>query len=785
MSICRLFAAAFIAVAAVAQNAPKINSLSPEWIQRGNKAEVSIVGENLGTATNVIISGAPGVRGSIVPAALSPVAIESSGGGISSVVKGDGRSVRIEIEVASEAALTEREVRVVSPEGVSNPVALRVSPLREIVSSSAVDQQSAQKISLPAAITGTLSAAAQSHFYSFEAKKGDQIVAEVNAFRMGSKLDSSLAVFDKAGKELARNEDAVGLDSVLQFTVPEDGEYVLGLRDFRHLGGGDFRYRLTVGVLPYVSGTFPFGAQRGRTTELTLEGVNLDSKKLVIEVAADAPGGRQELRANAGRGLSNPFPLVVSDLPHMAENEPNSALDQADRIEPPVAINGLIGKAKDYDAFRFRAGAGQRLVFDVLAHQVGSRLDALLLLTDDTGKVIVRNDDSSGEDARIDYTFKAAGEYFIILEDLLGRGGENFGYRLAVETPPADFAVSIIGDTPSVRRGGRVPVRCEVIRMNGFEEAVRIMAEDLPGGVFVEPLVLASGVSHGYLIVNASESAALGSFPLRVKAQAVQGGQTITRTASAMGGDRPAQQAFLTVLDSAPFSIAAATLMATIEQNQVGSIDFVVERKPGFAGEVMVTAGGFSSGRDPITKSFELQPAKVNGAATAGALTLKTKVDSELGARHVFLRAEGPGGVVAYSPLIPLETTPIPFVLSTSLRRLIVTALPEGTASAAAEASFSAKAARRDGFEGAIELKLEGVPAGVTLSLTNIASKAGESAIKLVAAESAVPGTNTLTLTGIAQHKDRIHRFTAPSITLVVNAPEAEGKNETQLAKTE
>jgi hypothetical protein len=198
-----------------------------------------------------------------------------------------------------------------------------------------------------------------------------------------------------------------------------------------------------------------------------------------------------------------------------------------------------------------------------------------------------------------------------------------------------------------------------------------------------------------------------------------------------------------------------------------------------------VTAEGFSAGRDPISKSFETQPLTLKAGETRGTLSLKAKTDSEVGIRHIYLRGEAEGAV-EYSPLIPIGTTPIPFVLSTSLKKLIVTALASAGGSAASEAAFNAKVDRRDGFDGEIELKLEGVPPGVTLALTNIAAKAKESAIKLVASDKAPTGTNVqLTLTGIGQHKDRIYRFQAPPITLTINAPEPEEKPEPKLAKKE
>ncbi len=776
---CRWLLPGCFALAALGQSVPRLNSVSREWIRRGAKTEVTLAGENLATATNVLISGAPGVSASLVPAGPVRVQVESSSGGISNIVRTDGKSLRLLLNVDAAAALTDREIRVASSDGVSNPLSLRLSPWPEADAANNGSRESAQKLDLPVAINGVIGAAAQSDFFRFSAKKGEQIVADVYAFRLGSRLDSSLAILDMAGKELARNEDAAGLDSVIAFTVPADGDYLIELRDFRYQGGGDFKYRMIVGALPHVVRTFPFGGQRGRSVDVLLEGVNLESDRLTLNLAPDAALGRQEIRASWARGLSNPFTFEVSDLPQVVESEPNSALDQADLISIPVAVHGKIGKKKDYDAFRFHAGRDQRAVFEVLAARVGSRLDAILTLTDDTGKELVRNDDAAGEDARIDYTFKEAGDYFIIVEDLLGRGGEEYGYRLTAETPAPDFSVTVTRDTPRVRRDGRTPIRCEVNRSNGFDDAVTVICEKLPPGVYAEPLMIASSANAGFLMLTATGEAPLGSYPLRIVGRANLNGKSAIRLAEAQSGDRTVKEAFLTVLEAAPFAIAPATLMAAVEQNQSGNIEVMVERRGGFNGEIRITPEGFSAGRDPITRSFEVQPLVLKAGESRGTLNLKTRIDSEIGVRPVVLRGEIDGGLTDYSPLIPVGTQQIPFVLSTSLKKLVVTALPANSGSAAAEAVFNARVERRAGFEGEVELKLEGVPAGVTATVTNIAAKTGESLLRLVAAERAPTGTNVqLTLTGVAQFHDRTYRFQAAPVTLTINAPENDDKKE-------
>ena len=767
---------------ALAQPPPKLSSLSREWVQRGTTAEIKVTGENLASAKRVIISGPPGVKAAVVPAAVSQVKVESSGGGISSVAPADSKSLKVKIEIAADASLMDREVRLVTDEGVSNPLTLRVGHLPEVRSESKKSREEAQDVPLPASLSGTIAGAAESHFYKFAAKKGEHVIFDVHAHRTGSKLDSSLAVFDTSGKELARDEDTVGLDSVLDFEAPSDGEYVVELRDFRFQGGGDFKYRLMAGVQPYVRQTFPFGGQRGTTVEVQISGANLQgTSKILLALAQDAELGRQEIRASTALGLSNPFPFDVSELRSVAENEPNSAIDQADTVSLPVAINGRINKAKDYDAFKFSAAKDQRIIFEVHAFRYGSPLDAVLILADRLGNVLQRNDDAIGSDAKLEYTFKDAGEYVLIVEDLLNRGGGEFAYRLTASVPQQDFAVTILPDTVRLRRGGRVPVRCEVNRMNGFAEPVQVFCEKLPRGVFAEPVVFAPGVSSGLMMLSAMEGAEIGSFGLKIKASA---GET-TKEAVPMSGDKAVQEGFITVLEEAPFSIASATLMETVEQNENGKIDLLVNRG-GFDGEIRITPEGFSTGRDPITRSFEFQPLAIKPGQNRGTLSLRAKTDSEVNERHIVLRGEADvnGSTVAvFSPLVPVQTVQIPYVLTTSLKKLIVTALPSISESAASEAVFTVKADRRMKFEGEIELKLDGAPEGVSVELGEIPANGAEASVKLRASDKAPTGKEfKLTISGAGVHNDRTYRFNAPPVTLVINAPETE--KEPTLANT-
>jgi hypothetical protein len=202
----------------------------------------------------------------------------------------------------------------------------------------------------------------------------------------------------------------------------------------------------------------------------------------------------------------------------------------------------------------------------------------------------------------------------------------------------------------------------------------------------------------------------------------------------------------------------------------------MAQRREGFTGEIKLTAEGFSAGRDPIKKSFDLGETTLQANESLGKITLKAKLDSEIGTRTFVVRgdstAEGQA-VSQYSPAIPVTVTQFPFVLSSTLSRLTVTALPTNAASAASETETKIKVDRRAGFTNEVVLSLEGLPAGVITTLANIPANGAETTLKLVATEKTPTNTNfTFTVLGASVHNDRNYKSRSSNITLIVNAPQ-------------
>jgi hypothetical protein len=278
------------------------------------------------------------------------------------------------------------------------------------------------------------------------------------------------------------------------------------------------------------------------------------------------------------------------------------------------------------------------------------------------------------------------------------------------------------------------------------------------------------------MILSAAKYAPLGSFPVRLEASGVIAGKAVTVTATPFSGDRGVRQAYLTVLEAAPFHVELASLGAAVEQGQSATLDVLAHRRDGFTGDIKVTAEGFSAGREALSKSFQGGETTIKGGDAMGKISLKPKMDSESGVRTVVVRGEATVDgrqVVQYSQPVPVSVTEFPLLLSSTLPRLSLAVLPPGSTSAAGEAITTIRATRRAGFAGDIELAVEGLPKGVKSELGKIAAGASETTLKLNATEKAELGTNfTLKVVGSFVHNDRNYKARTGGIALSISPPE-------------
>lgn len=102
-------------------------------------------------------------------------------------------------------------------------------------------------LSFDSPANGAINPPGDDDYFCFNGIANQTIAADIDAWTNGSYLDPVLTLFDTDGTTiLDENDDWDGLDSYLEFTLPDSGTYYLRVRSYAHpcCGGPDYTYTL-------------------------------------------------------------------------------------------------------------------------------------------------------------------------------------------------------------------------------------------------------------------------------------------------------------------------------------------------------------------------------------------------------------------------------------------------------------------------------------------------------------------------------------------------------------
>jgi hypothetical protein len=338
---------------------PRINEVSPYGAQRGTTADVTIKGMNIGLGTAVLFEGEGLTVESVTAEKPEPPPPPKEGEKRPERPKNPEGKLVARVRIAPDAAPGIRALRVLTPVGVSEWGQFVVGLWPELEEKEPNNARNeAQAVTFPTTVIGRVDPGEDVDCYRFPARAGQTLVFDVLASRLGWPLDSILSVQDASGREVARNEDFNGKDSLLVFPVPADGDYTLVLRDLSNRGGGEFRYRLSMGAIPYVTGVFPLGGRPGATVPVELIGVNLgpttndqrpttnDRRPTISVTLPDTPEPAlvPVLVVTSG-GAGETRTLAVNPAPEVMEVEPNDDPIRAQLVPVPSVVNGRVSVA--------------------------------------------------------------------------------------------------------------------------------------------------------------------------------------------------------------------------------------------------------------------------------------------------------------------------------------------------------------------------------------------------------------------------------------------------------
>jgi hypothetical protein len=428
---------------------------------------------------------------------------------------GLAETVCLRVTLATNAEPGEREIRLATPAGLSNPMRFWVGQLPEFtkredkpVPDEATFRQrrfnpeqkavapTEMNVTLPAVVNGQILPGGVDR-YRFQARKGMHLIAAATARELIPYLpdavpgwfQAALALYDAKGQELMHADHyQFHPDPVLHCEIPRDGEYMVEIRDSIYRGREDFVYRITLGELPYLTSIFPLGGSAEAKTTVELRGWNLATN--TVTQSYNAPGVYW-IGGGDEAGTINRLPFAVDNLPESLEAEPNDTLAGAQAVSLPRIINGRIDPPGNWDVFRLEGRAGETVVAEVQARRLDSPLDSVLRLTDSSGKQLAFNDDHEDKGAGLDthfadsylmVTLPADGSYYLHLGDAQRQGGPEYAYRLRISAPRPDFALRVAPSSLHLRGGASVALTVYALRRDGFTNEITLDLEDAPAG---------------------------------------------------------------------------------------------------------------------------------------------------------------------------------------------------------------------------------------------------------------------------------------------------------------
>lgn len=600
---------------------PRLGSITPRGVQRGQELTVSFNGSNLGDAEEVFFYERKGFEVTKIEPA--------------------GNNVKVTMKIAPDVRLGEHVAQVRTKTGISDYRTFWVEDLAVVDEKEPnSDFAAPQPVELNKVINGNVGNE-DVDYYVVEAKKGQRISAEVVAMRLSTALfDPYVAILDEKRFELSANDDtALALqDAYAAIVAPEDGKYIIEVRESAYAGGNN--YRLHVGTFPRPTAVYPAGGKMGEEVEVKFLG--LPSGDLVQKVALPAEDVTDfGVFAQDDGGIApTPNNFRLFEHGNAFEAEPNNEMAKASPVELPLAFNGIIQEPGDVDFFKFSAKKGQQFEVECFSRRIRSGLDPVMNLYNAGGGGVAGNDDSRGPDSYFRFNVPADGEYIIRVTDHLGRGGPDLVYRIEFQAIKPSLSLSIprverygqYRQQIYVPRGGRFATLINAGRGNFGGELV-LEGNDLPAGITMICENMPANMSTMPVVFQAAADAPLSgkliNFTARhVENEAIRGGfgNTADYIIAAPGQSRyrwkSVKQLAVAVVDELPFKIDIVEPKVPVVRNGSMQLKVVATKKEGWDEQINVQLpfrppglGASSSINIPKGQTEALYPINANGNA--------------------------------------------------------------------------------------------------------------------------------------------------------------------------
>jgi hypothetical protein len=549
---------------APAPQSPTLNTPASFGAKVGEEVEVTFTGTNLNEPTAVLLS---------CPATVTVPDDNKNGT--------EPAKLRVKVTVDPKCPIGLYTVRVATRNGVSNARPFVVDSLPPVASTAANrTKDMAQAVTAPCAVGGSI-AAETSEFFKVKVAAGQKLTFEVLARRIGSPLDPIVVLHDaKTKRELIDlyADDTPGLqgDCRLTHAFKDAGEILVEVRDTTHRGGGDFAYRLRIGEFPGATTAFPLAAERGKATAIGFAG-----PETIPPVAVTAPTDPGLAAVYVSPNGGWPVPVLLTDYPQIAEQEPNDEPAKANKLPVPGGVSARFDKAKDVDHFAVAGKKGQKLIVSVQTFEVNSPAEVLVRVLDAKGAQVAASNPAAPVN-RFEFTPAADGEYVLACEHQNFLHGPDEVYLLTVVPAGPDLTVALAFDRGEAAAGSGTTAFATVTRLNGYAGPVELSIDG--GAALGGKVTLPAGQTIACVPVLVKAGTKPGAYPFRVKATATADGAPVVRYGTLADGVKgnfggmtnpPPEllnRCALGVIDKPPLEVKLTADPTAVEKGKTGKV---------------------------------------------------------------------------------------------------------------------------------------------------------------------------------------------------------------------
>ncbi len=436
-----------------------------------------------------------------------------------------------------------------------------------------------------------------------------------------------------------------------------------------------------------------------------------------VAVSPEVPPGIYEVRAKGRFGLSNPRAFLVTQSPvQFVETEHTKQEAAIDLSLQQVTVDRAYPQRRNY--YHVALAANDRFYVCAHARRIDSRAVVALALLEPDGHEVARARAIGEFPAELIYTVPTAGTYTLLAYDFLYQGGEGFAFALQATVDPSSVTT---------------PPENELKRL---------------------------GVTGGQSMSVAKRDAPVGGLKPLAADPTASGAQWLTATSIAKTTEANIERT-IPFTESGRFPSKAPSVNFDFKAN-AGQVLWVEVNSAKLDQLTDPRVIVYKVNRDAAGKESLQQLVEQDDAATLGPVAMKLRM------RDPYLQFTAPENAT-YRVLLADNATgarpneALNFVLTVreaqpSFELLAYQPFPSKDPAQSKNwatnlmrggtESIHVLVVRRDGFGDAIELRAEGLPAGVTCEKAIVAASANDAMLVLRAAEDAADWVGDIKVIG-------------------------------------